>query len=449
MFKKLSLIFLSAVIMLSFTGCVGIFDAPVSLMQAPKGSGDLEVIEELLNEKHSGFEFSYPLRGNYRNAVIFKDFDNDGADEAIAFYQTNENKTITIHICTLNYQDDEWKIEYDSALSGIAIDRVEFADICSDNVKEILVGCKLFNSNEQELNVYKQEKNGLKLLSQERYTDYCVCDLGASEKPQIAIFKLGTISRGLTENSTVKSSSVAKLISFSYDKDSIPIALGSANFDSNAISISKITVSENSDNQKGVFVDAIVSEDSMITEIFYYNETIKSLFYDKRNFTTKQTLRNSLTESRDINGDGNIEIPQTYLCNGYEAETEYEEKEFFTEWYSVKNKAISDRADCGFLNTNDGYFLSLDASLLGKVTAKKDLNNRERILCEWNFTESDFGSEILRIKVFLKTNFEQDNEGYTKLKSDNEYVYAVKINKDTAKEYDISFDSLKKQFKLL
>lgn len=449
MLKKLFLICFSAVIMLSFTGCVGIFDTPVSLMQSPKGSGDLEVIEDILNEKHSGFEFSYPLRGNYRNAVIFKDFDNDGADEAIAFYQTNENKTITIHICTMDKKDGEWKIEYDSALSGIAVDRVEFSDICSDEVEEILVGCKLFNSNELELNVYKQDNKGLKLLSQERYTDYCVCDLGASKKPQIAIFKLGTTSQGYLENAKITNTSVAKLISFSYEEDSIPIALGSAGFDSNAISISKISVAPIAENQNGVFVDTVVGENAMITEIFYYNETIKSLFYDNQTHNTKITLRNSLTECRDINGDGNIEIPQTYLCNGYESETDYEKKEFFTEWYSVKNKAISDRADCGFLNTNDGYFLSLDASFLGKVTAKKDLDNRVRILCEWNYTESDFGSEILRIKVFLKSNFERDGADYKKIKSDSEYIYAAKINKETAEKYGISFESLKKQFRLV
>lgn len=449
MLKKLFLICFSAVIMFSFTGCVGIFDTPVSLMQSPKGSGDLELIEDILNQKHSGFEFSYPQKGDYRNAVIFKDFDNDGAEEAIALYQTNENKTITIHICTLDYSDGEWKIEFDSALSGIAVDRVEFADVCSDESEEILVGCKLYNSNEQELNVYKQDDNGLKLLAQERYTDYSVCDLGASKKPQIAIFKLGTTSQGTLDNAQVKNTSVAKLISFSYQEDAIPIALGSATFDSNALSISKISVSPISENQNGVFVDTVVGENSMITEVFYYDETIKALFYDKQTYNTKLTLRPSLTECRDINLDGNIEIPQTYLCNGYENETDYEKKEFFTQWYSVKNKAFSDRVDCGFLNTNDGYFLSLDAGLLGKVTAKKDLDKRERIFCEWDFAESDFGNEFLRIKVFSKTDFEQNNEGYKKIKTDNEYVYAVKINSDIAENYGISFDSLKKQFRLL
>ena len=452
MVKKTIFLLLSCIIMINFTGCAGIFDTPVSLMSPPKGSGDLVEIEEILESSHSGFEFSYPYGGEYRNAVMIKDFDNDGSREAIAFYQTTENKNITIHLCVIDNENGAWKVKFDSALSGIGIDRVELADICSDDSKEILIGCKLNNTNEQELNVYKIYNEGLQLLTQERYTDFCVCDLGASKKPQIAVFKLSsqsTVSSQETNNSLLKNTATAKLISFSYQKDSIPFALGSVNFDTNVVSFSKIAVSPISDNQNGVFVDASVGDNAMITEVFYYDQTIKTLFYDKRSNSTKLTERQSLIESRDINSDNKIEIPKSYLCNGYSEEQEYDERAYFTEWYEVENKSFSKRVVCGFLNVNDNYFITTSESWLGNVTVKKDFDLREQIFCEWDFTNKTFGNEIFRIRVFIKSDFSQKGNGFTKIASDNECVYAVKINKDYNGKCKVSVDDIKNQIILL
>ncbi len=450
--KKILFLMLSCVVMINFSGCAGIFDAPASLMSPPKGLGDLVEIEEVLENSHSGFEFSYPTVGEYRNAVMIDDFNNDGNRDAVAFYQTTENKNITIHLCVLTKKNDEWKIKFDSALSGIGIDRVETADICSDESKEFLIGCKLNNTLEQELNVYKMDKLGVQLLTQERYTDFCVCDLGASKKPQIAIFKLGSQSSSVSQvidSSIIKNTATAKLISFSYQKDSIPFALGSANFDTNVISFSKLETAPISKNQNGIFVDAAVSKDTMITEIFYYDQTIKALFYDKRNNSTKFTQRNSLIESKDINSDGKIEIPKSYLCNGYSQDTEYGDRVYFTEWYSLDNKKMSKRVASGFLNSNDNYFIKTADSWLGNVTAKKDYDSREQIFCEWDFTKKDFGEEIFRIKVFVKSDFSHNNSGYTEIKSNDEEVYAVKINKNYKGKYKVSLEDIKNQIVLL
>lgn len=450
--KKIFFIILSCFIMLNFASCAGIFDTPASLMSTPKGSGDLVEIEEILENSHSGFEFSYPTGGEYRNAVMIKDFDSDGNREAIAFYQTTENTSITIHFCVLDKKNDEWKIKFDSALSGIGIDRVETADICADKSNEILVGCKLNNTTEQELNIYKMDKKGVQLLTQERYTDFCVCDLGASDKEQIAIFKLGSqsaVASQETDNSAIKNTASAKLISFSYQNDSIPFALGSANFDTNVISFSKIAVAPISNNQNGIFVDANIGEDSMITEVFYYDQTIKALFYDKRNNSTKLTERYSLIESRDINSDGKIEIPKTYLCNGYNEEMEYSDRVYFTEWYSLENKKLQKRVASGFLNSNDNYFISTPDSWLGNVTAKKNSDSRERIICEWDFTNQTFGDEIFRIKVFYKSDYSSENDDFIKIASDEEDVYTVKINKKYQGKYKVKVDDIKKQFVLI
>lgn len=440
-------------IMLCFCSCTGFFSNPVSLMTPPKSSGALVEIEQILSEKHSEYSLAYPSQGEFRNAVLFRDIDENGTDDAIIFYQTTENKTITVYMSIFTCVSDEWTLKCDQKLSGYGVDRIEFADLCGDSRDEILVGSKLYNANEQELNCYKFDGKKLTLLSTERYTDYRVCDLGASEKSQVLLLNIVSESTNKSEESDTESMNVqksvsAKLVSYSYDDDGTAVTLGIANMDQSIVSFSNIIVSPIDDNQNGVFIDAIVDNNAMITEILYYDETIKTTFYNVRSGVTEATYRDSLIVSRDIDSDGKVEIPRTYLCKGYETVESSEEKAYFTEWYSVDKHAISGRDTCGFINSADNYFIETSASWLGKITVKRELDDRERVFCEWDFTNKTFGDEIFRIKVFLKSNYESNSQGYVKIKTDTEYVYAAKVNSKTESENKVTIDDIKHNFKL-
>lgn len=450
--KKLSALLMSLFIMFSFSGCTGIFSSPASLMSPPKSSGNLVEIEEALSKIKSDYQLSYPSNGNYRNAIIIRDLNNDGNDEAVVFYQTSEKQTITVHMNVLTHKNDDWISKFDVSLSGTGIDRIEFADVCGDEAVEILVGSKLFNNNEQELSVYKYEESEVKLLAQERYTDYCVADLGASVKPQIVFFKISDQSTNIsqeTKDGIMKRTVNAKLVSFSYESDPVAVALGSVDFDSSIVSFSEIKTAPINDNQNGIFVDAFVSDSAMITEVFYYDETLKTTFYNAESKSTTVTYRDSLIGCRDINKDGKIELPKTFVCQGYDAVEGPDKKVYFSEWYSMNGQTISDRCSCGFLNTADNYYIATPASWIGKITAQKDLDIRERIFYEWDFTNKNFGEMLFKIRVFLKSDFEKDNRGYTKIKSDNEYIYAAKVNTQAQSENKVTLDYLKNNITLL
>ena len=240
----------------------------------------------------------------------------------------------------------------------------------------------------------------------------------------------------------------AKLLSFSYD-DGVPVALGTVNFDSNIVSFSEISVSQMNNDKNAVFVDAFVGASAMITEVFYYDETIKTSFYNKRTKTTDFTYRDSLIGSRDINKDGKIEIPKTYVCQGYDTLADPIEKVYFTEWYTVEGKKLTERVACGFINTSDNYFIQTPATWLGTVTAQRNLEDRERTFCEWDFTKRTYGETLFSIRVFLKSDFEKNNRNFTKITSDDEYVYAVKVNKDAVSQNKVTIDYLKENIILL
>ena len=450
--KKLSIIFISIITMLNLTSCSGFFSSPVSLMHPPKSSGDLAEIEETLSKIAPDYQLSYPNSGKFRNAVIIKDLNNDRINEAVVFYQTTKNKTITVHMNILTLRDGNWISNFDTALSGTGVDRIEFHDVCYGDETEIFVGSKLYNTNEQELNVFSYKENKVNSLITERYTDYLVGDIGASKKPQILIFKIEPKSDAVSheaKDSPLVNQVSAKLLSLSYSKDGEAVTLGTAPFDNRVASFSSISVSKTEDDKNVVFLDAFVGDNSMITEVFYYEKTLKTTFYNKRAKTTDLTYRESLIGSRDIDFDGSYEIPKTYLCQGYDGVETEADRVYFTEWYDLNGKALDNKAISGFINNMDNYFVSTPAEWLGNVTAQRNTDLRERIFCDWDFTNKTFGETLFSIRVFLKSDFKNDNQGFTKINEDKEYIYAVKVNEDAKSEYKITVEQLKENIILL
>ncbi len=450
--KRIFVLILSITMMLLMTSCTGFFSNPVSLLSPPKSSGDLVEIEEALSKVSADYELAYPSSGKYRNAIIIRDFNGDGHNEALVFYQTTDKKVTTVHMNLLAYNEKEWESKYDTEISGTGIDRVEFHDVCGDNDVEIFIGSKLYNVQEQELGVYKYDNNEVTLLAQERYTDYCVGDVVGAEKPQVLLFKIASETENVSnesKDSPIKKTVSAKLVSFSYDNDGVPVSLGTVNFDSSIVSFSNIAVSEIADNKNAVFVDAFVEASAMITEVFYYDETLKSSFYNAGTKSTDITYRDSLIGSRDINKDGKVEIPKTYVCQGYDTLEDATERVYFTEWYEFSGITLGERKNCGFINTADNYFIGTPATWLGKITAKRNLEDRERTFCEWDFTNRTYGETLFSIRVFLKSDFNKNSRNYTEIKSDDEYVYAVKVNEKAVSENKVTVEYLKDNIILL
>lgn len=436
---------------LTLCSCSGVFTSPVSLLKPPKSSGDIAQIEEYLNKTVGDYTFCFAQTQDNGNAINLYDLDGDKTDEAIVFYETTQGETVSIHINVLAKKDDTYKTVDEQIISGIGIDRVGFYDVCLDDTLEIFVGSKIYNTNRQNLTVFSYENKMLNSRFSSKYTDYYITDLGAGTKPQILVLDVDSSAISSSEDLTdspITTTTTASLVTLtsSVADDGEALVCSSAKFDSNVVSFSKITSSQLSDGTPCVFVDAVVGKNEMITEIFtYQNQKLKTTFYSKATKTTVTSRRESLISSNDVDGDGKIEIPKTYLCHGYENEALSANKVYFTEWYEPQGKALTNHKASGFLNSADNYFVGVPKLLLGKITAKKIMDERERVFYSWNFATNDFGEELFRIKVFYKKNFEQNSHGFSSLATDENFVYAVKVSKND----DIDLEYIKQNFRLL
>ena len=76
-----------------------------------------------------------------------KDLDNDGTDEAIAFYRTPNETKAEVHMLVMYCANDEWKLSENCALDATDVDCVDFADVTGSGTLEILSGYTTYNSS--------------------------------------------------------------------------------------------------------------------------------------------------------------------------------------------------------------------------------------------------------------------------------------------------------------
>ena len=105
---------------------------------------------------------------------------------------------------------------------------------------------------------------------------------------------------------------------------------------------------------------------------------------------------------------------------------------------SVRNQAVSEeKGTC---------YASIDSIDLEKGDKT---NLKGFIYATHDATNGTYGEELFRIRVFLKTDFENNDRNYKQAKSDDDYVYAVKINENAQSQYAIDFEEIQENIILL
>ena len=253
----------------------------------------------------TAYSLKTPSYGEHITSYTFFDIDNDKDEEAIAFYEPG-NDLGSINMAVIKKTDDKWQVVENVKGIGKDIYSLDFAEVNGGKRKELIVSWDVItNSTSHEMCVYEVGiKDGRLRLSQigESITinSYIPVDMNDDSVDEILVFKLGTGS---------SSYAGAELCSF---KNSKIKTLGETKLDSHISSYTDLKIEKLSGDYR-VYADAISSSgSSMLTELIYWSNaygTIISPFYSYSSGRTKDTSRNALIESMDINSDGRIEIP--------------------------------------------------------------------------------------------------------------------------------------------
>ena len=170
--------------------------------------------------------------------------------------------------------------------------------------------------------------------------------------------------------------------------------------------------------KRGVLVDGKRSDGTFCTQMIYFDVEKDELTdpinpsYDKTpaGQHINPTGRSEAVFSRDINGDGVLDIPIVSQMNASVDES----------GTAVCNQVSWNNYDAGekkmvlalytVMNVKDGYYVCLPNRWNGKVTARSDAETRELSFYLWNTQTSSLGDKLLTIYRFSEQQWEGEEQ---------------------------------------
>lgn len=429
-FKSLFCILLVAVLL---SGCSFRLASSVNdLISSVSPFGDnADVKQAMDNHVPNGYSLRNPSSGEYITSYNFYDIDGDKVQEAIAFYEPNDNLGL-IRMSILKVVNDKWSVVCEIDGKGEDVNRLDFTDVNNDGKTEILVCWNtIANSTNHTLNLYsfKKSKSSYKianLVKEEKIiNNYAIVDFDEDGKNELLLFQI---------TSGNSSSSKAELYSVLSNRYKL---LGETKLDSQVTSYVNLSC-EKAENDVRIYADALNSNgESMLTEIIYWSNsynTIVSPFYSYSTGVTSGTRRNCIINSTDINDDKLIEIPIDKNKKGIPKQVK------LIDWKIYKNTVLIHQAYSLYVKS-DNYNLIIPDDYLAQIFVKYSNDSKELVVLEKSSKK-----QVFSIKPVLKVLYdEEEYDGYSVIKEDSGYYYLAKCNDN--KNIKITIDQLKKFIK--
>lgn len=431
--KWIKMLVPAALILLLFSGCSFRLASSVDELISPVSpSGDNANIQNALDSFcKGGFSLRTPAGGEYTTSYIFYDFDSDGSDEAVVFYEPSSNPGI-INMALIDKKGGDWSVIYNIEGNGSDVYSINFSDLNGDKTPEFIVLWDIIsNSQSHVLSVYEIRSSSSEFsLSEANKTitmnDYITVDIDTNGEEELMVF---TVDSG--------DSISANAVLYSYSEGNLK-SLGSTKLDGH-ISSYKNLISENIDGTVYVYADAVKSNGvQMLTEIIHwsdYYDTIISPFYSYSTGITKRTTRSVMMTCRDINSDGYIELPLDADM------TELPAQVAAINWKQFNNSVL-DHICYSVAVEKDGYQIVIPDDYFERISVSYDSEKSEMTVSDTD------GKEIFSVLSLLKTRYDEASEsysGFTEIMNDSGYIYLAAAGSDS--DIKITTEELKNMIK--
>lgn len=389
------------------SGCSGFSITADDFLSPPRASGEMYKIEKALKETlKTEYTLKYPTAGEYRSAYILYDLTNVGDKNfAIAFYSTtNEKNSTFMNLMLMQKVDENWLLVSDIVVNAVGVEKVDFADLNGDGIKEITIGWNVYGGMDKKVTTYAL--NGLKLvpIMQENYTGFMCCDLFGDGRKELF----------LIHHDTITATAMAKY--FSFNEDEVK-ASGSCAIDGSVLSYHEPVFTKLPNGTAAIHIDAVKGA-GMQTEIIYCKDgTLLPAFYNPlatENYV-HPTYRNTTVASLDINGDGYLDIPLIKPADEFTSALDQTSLNPITIWSSYNGQTLTQTMQA-IMNYTDGYYIELPKEWIGCTTVNIEIENRLRSVCLWDTENKVIISELVRIRAISEVNWDKPDNGF------NEYV---------------------------
>ena len=415
-------------------GCSDIGFGDQSMLRPPRATGDQAAMQQIISEEAAGsYTLKYPQKGEYRSAVnIFKD--SDGTEYAAALYSTDNDSKMHVTIMVHEKDKDKWRSLGSCSNSGTGVDRIIYRDITSDGKGEFLIGWSGYNPGVNNLVVYSLYSDTVReMVIDESYTDFVITDITGDKTDDIMLLSL--------RNNQLPST--ATLLQYS-EQDKRPISKFALELDSEVTAFNSVVSGKIDKKTTGIVIDGENALEQNSTQVIYYDKKEKKLvdplFTQTDSGVNKNiTSRKEVITSRDIDGDGIIEVP---VISEMAAPKDIKAGNVCscTAWkqMNTEDQSLLTRMNTVY-NYNDSYYFVLPERWASNVTALSDSANRLMTFYVWSNNTLTLGDKLLEIHSFNRSEWDKKDQGdyimlYTVNNKGREFIIAAQIFKTKSDE---------------
>lgn len=313
------------------------------------------LVNTIQNDLGKDMRLCIPGEGDNRSAIVFKDLDGDGADEAIVFYRTGKSESnARMHL----YKEtgDGWVSGGDFSGYGSEVGSVAVDDMDLDGSSELIVTWGVSGvAVGKVMSVYRSEPSKLNYSEIANEFCYLATLVDADGDSYNELFFI------CSNNIDGTAHRFARLLKLSAGS---VVLMGEAKLDAGVSSyLPAKTEKASGDSPLRIYVDALKGGNRMITELVYWDSAKSALvapFFNPKTEANDQTLRHEQLRCADINNDGVIEIPvqQRVLGEVRKAQDPDYENVYLTGWLNYSGGSAKTVAQTVVI-ADDGYMINL------------------------------------------------------------------------------------------
>ena len=455
--KRGFVLLLALLLAVSMSGCsfMGI-DTQMSI-SPPKANADQQEIHRLLQGDSAELKFIYPKSGEYRSAIIMKDFTGDGQEDAVGFTWTPAG--VRVHFL-VKEKKDGWQLIADFDNSATQVDRVCFGDLYGDGRTDVLIGWGNAQNSPATLGAYHYDRETVsEEIFDAKYDEMMSADFNGDGV--LEIFMIQTVQQMLTDDESGGLIPAAAQVYTLKGGSATVISETEANND--VTIFTSIKFGHIADDIPGIVIDGTLSDGRMTTQAFYLDRhqklwTIPRYPNDPEVLNPFIRPAGSYFSAMDINKDGIIELPAVKKLPAIPKEVRPDSTSYLVEW---NTPMIGDDVEyrtvlSTFINTSAGYWFKTPSWLKDELTAISDPDEEsvtyyrvKKDEGENGETEYLLGPRMFSVKVFSSDDWKQlgDSSRYEMLEEYDNMVYGILIYTRENK-YISAVEKIKEEFHL-
>ena len=272
------------------------------LLRAPKLSGDYGDVQTALNDwLGESAQLKYPMQGDLLSPFLIHDLDGDGQQDAAVLYTTAQSSNVCVAILQKG-SDGMWQVRQNAEGLADTVDSVGLAQLQPGDASQLVVGY-VAAQGDHYLAVYSYTDGELSTILEQQYQQYLVEDITGGGSQDLIL--MSTLEDGGVQ---IELLTVDKEGSF---QQVAAMGLSADKFSGCAA----VTAGTGADGLHYLVLDGWtgISGNNLATVLLRFDEESQQMV-PARQINTQELYNQSLRNvpgliSRDLDGDGTVEIP--------------------------------------------------------------------------------------------------------------------------------------------